>query len=98
MAVRLAHELVSNECDVDLFWHYLIPTNSISNINVALAGIFGGRPLAPYPSAGGIFRRRLPSTFIVDKPSIQPLITPFADITNSRGPLVSEVSQTVPSS
>src|SRR6266508_1511103 len=78
---------------------YLMPTSSTSNISVAFPGIVGGCPVSPYASAGGMIRRRLPPTSIVENPSSHPGITPPVPSANSKEerPSLNELSKRVPS-
>src|SRR6185437_15203390 len=64
---------------------YFTASSSTSNISVAFGGMTPPAPRAPYPSAGGMIKVRLPPTFMLATPSSQPLMTWPSPIGNSNG-------------
>ena len=59
-----------------------IPTNSISNHNVAFLGMTFPAPLSPYASDGGIRNRLFPPTVMPSTPISHPSMTSPAPILN----------------
>ena len=64
---------------------YWTPSSSTSKTRVALGGMSGGAPEAPYPSSGGITSLRRPPTFIPATPWSHPAITCPAPSGNEKG-------------